>query len=85
MAETCELNIAPHSFYGYLADHISGHLAAVVPDLTIMECEVDDMPWRGEFFSHSTVIENGAKVIPDRPVWGVDAIEEAVRGRPWKG
>ena len=85
MAETFELNIAPHNFYGYLADHISGHLAAVVPNLKIMEYEVDDVPWRGEFFSHPTVIENGEMVVPDRPGWGVVVIEEAVRARPWKG
>ena len=85
MAETYELNIAPHNFYGCLADHISGSLAAVVPNLRIMEYEVDDVPWRDEFFSHPTVIENGAMVIPDRPGWGVDVVEAAVRARPWTG
>ena len=85
MAETYELNIAPHNFYGYLADHISGQFAAVIPNFRIMEFEVDDMPWRGEFFSHPTVIENGEMMIPDRPGWGVDIIEEAVRARPWQG
>ncbi len=85
MAETYELNVAPHNFYGYLADHISGHFAAVIPNLKIMEYEVDDMPWRGDFFTHATVVENGEMLIPDRPGWGVDVIEEAVRARPWKG
>ena len=85
MAETYETNIAPHNFYGALADHISGSLAAVVPNLRIMEYEVDDMPWRNEFFTHPTVIENGAMVIPDRPGWGTDVVEAAVRARPWKG
>ncbi len=56
-----------------------------MPNLKIMEYEVDDVPWRGEFFSHPTVIENGEMVVPDRPGWGVEVIEEAVRARPWKG
>lgn len=85
MAETYELNVAPHNFYGYLADHISGQFAAVIPNLKIMEYEVDDMPWRGEFFSHKTEIKDGHMIIPDRPGWGVDVIEEAVLARPWKG
>lgn len=85
MAEAYELNIAPHNFYGCLADHISGCLAAVVPNFRIMEYEVEDVPWREEFYSHPTVVENGEMVIPDRPGWGVDVIEAAVRARPWTG
>lgn len=85
MAETYELNVAPHNFYGYLADHISGHFAATIPNLKIMEYEVEDMPWRGDFYTHAPVIENGEMLIPDRPGWGTDVIEEAVRARPWQG
>jgi L-alanine-DL-glutamate epimerase-like enolase superfamily enzyme len=85
MAEVYETNIALHNFYGALADHISGSLAAVVPNFRIMEYEGDDVPWRHEFFSHPTVIENGAMVVPDRPGWGTDVVEEAVRARPWRG
>lgn len=83
MAETYELNVAPHNFYGYLGDHISAHFAAVVPNFKVMEFEVDDVPWRPEFYTHAPVIENGAFVVPDRPGWGTDVIEEAVRARPW--
>lgn len=82
-AETRETNIAPHNFYGALGDQISGMLAAVVPNLRQMEFEPDDVPWRNDFFSHPTVIENGQMLISDRPGWGVDVIEEAVRARPW--
>lgn len=85
MAETYELNVAPHNFYGYLADHISGHFAATIPNLKIMEYEVEDVPWRGDFYTHAPVIENGEMLIPDRPGWGTDIIEEAVRARPWQG
>lgn len=82
MAEAYELNVAPHNFYGYLGDHISGHFAASVPNFRIMEIEVDDVPWRGEFFTHAPVIKNGEFHIPDRPGWGTDVVEEAVRKRP---
>lgn len=82
MAEAYELNVAPHNFYGYLGDHISGHFAASVPNFRIMELEVDDVPWRGEFFTHAPVIENGEFHIPDRPGWGTDVIEAAVKKHP---
>ncbi len=85
MAETFELNIAPHNFYGALADCISAHFAAVTQNFRIMEYEVDDVPWRNEFFTHPPVIENGEMLVPDRPGWGTDVIEEAVRARPWAG
>ena len=85
MAETFELNVAPHNFYGYLADHISAQFAAVIPNFRIMEIEVDDVPWRGMFFSHAPEIVNGEFIVRNRPGWGIDVIEEAVQARPWKG
>jgi L-alanine-DL-glutamate epimerase-like enolase superfamily enzyme len=83
--DTYELNVAPHNFYGHLADHISAHFAAVTPNLRIMEMDVDDVPWKGEFVTHQPVIENGEFVIPDRPGWGTDVDEAAVRRRPPTG
>jgi L-alanine-DL-glutamate epimerase-like enolase superfamily enzyme len=85
MAESFELNVAPHNFYGALADCISAQFAAVVPNFRIMEYEVDDVLWRGEFFTHIPEIADGKMVVPDRPGWGTDVIEEAVRARSWKG
>ena len=35
MADTYEVNIAPHNFYGHLATMMSAHLAAVTPNLRI--------------------------------------------------
>lgn len=85
MAETYELNVAPHNFYGYLADHISAQFAAVVPNFRIMEYEVDDVPWRGEFYTHAPEIKNDVLTVSDRPGWGTDVIEQAVLARPWTG
>ncbi|KGM36039.1 mandelate racemase/muconate lactonizing enzyme family protein [Inquilinus limosus] len=82
MAEAYEVNVAPHNFYGHLADHISAHFAAAVPNLRIMEIDIDDVPWKGEFVTHQPVIENGELVVPDRPGWGTDVDEAAVRRRP---
>jgi galactonate dehydratase len=40
-AEAFEVNIAPHNFYGHLATMMNAHFAAAVPNLRIMEIEID--------------------------------------------
>ncbi len=82
MADAYEVNVAPHNFYGHLADHISAHFAALVPNLRIMEIDIDDVPWKGEFVTHQPVIENGEMIVPTRPGWGTDVDEAAVRRHP---
>jgi galactonate dehydratase len=82
LADTYEINVAPHNFYGHLADHISAHFAAIIPNLRIMEMDIDDVPWKGEFVTHQPVIENGEFVVPSRPGWGTDVDEAAIRRRP---
>lgn len=81
-AEMYEVNVAPHNFYGHLADHISAHFAAVTPNFRIMEMDIDDVPWKGELVTHPPVIENGDFIVPDRPGWGTDVDEKAVARHP---
>ena len=47
MAEAYEINIAPHNYYSHLADLQSLHLCAVLPNVRIMEIDIDDVPWKG--------------------------------------
>jgi len=83
LAETYEVNIAPHNYCaGMLGDIISSHFAAAAPNLRLMEIDVDDVPWKAEFLTRPTVIENGELVVPDGPGWGTDVDEAAVRARP---
>ena len=48
MAEAYEINIAPHNYYSHLADLHSLHLCAVLPNVRIMEIDIDDVPWKGD-------------------------------------
>jgi len=84
MAETFEVNVAPHNFYGHLCSYHSAHFSAAVPNFRIMEIDIDSTPWRDEFVTHPPVIEDGEFVLPDRPGWGTDVNEAAVRARPPK-
>jgi len=84
-AEAHEVTVAPHNFYGHLCTMMNAHFAAAVPHLRIMEIDIDRLPWDPELFTHLPSIEDGYLVVPDRPGWGTEPNEEAVRARPPKG
>jgi galactonate dehydratase len=84
MADVYEMNVAPHNFYGHLSSVISAHFCAAVPNMRIMETDVDAVPWRDELVDIPPVIENGEFILPTRPGWGVEVNEAAVRAHPPK-
>ncbi|MCH9674088.1 MAG: mandelate racemase/muconate lactonizing enzyme family protein [Gammaproteobacteria bacterium] len=81
-AEAHEVNVAPHNFYGHLCSMMNAHFSAAVPHLRIMEIDIDRIAWDDEIFSHAPVIEDGHLVVPDRPGWGTEPNEEAIRAHP---
>lgn len=83
-AEAHEINIAPHNFYGHLATMMNAHFAAAVPNLRIVEDDIDRLPWDSEIFPHEPVIKDSHLVLPDTPGWGCDPDEDAIRARPLK-
>jgi L-alanine-DL-glutamate epimerase-like enolase superfamily enzyme len=83
-AEAHEVNVAPHNFYGHLSTMMNAHFAAAVPNLRIMEIDIDRLPWDDELFTRKPPIENGHLVIPDTPGWGTEPIEDAIRAHPPK-
>ncbi len=84
LAESYELNIAPHNYYSHLSTMHSAHLCACVPNVRIMEIDIDDVPWKDELVDHPPVIENGELVIPTRPGWGVNLNEDVARTHVWE-
>jgi L-alanine-DL-glutamate epimerase-like enolase superfamily enzyme len=82
LAEAHAVNVAPHNFYGHLATHTSLHFAAAVPNLHVLELEVDDVPWHADLVTHPVVVEDGHALVPDRPGWGCDVDEAALAERP---
>jgi galactonate dehydratase len=84
MAEAYEVNVAPHNYHGHLASAIAAHFCAVVPNIRVMETDIDSAPWRDELFVQQVVIDNGDFVIPTGPGWGIDVNEAGVRKHPPK-
>jgi L-alanine-DL-glutamate epimerase-like enolase superfamily enzyme len=84
-AEAHEINVAPHNFYGHLCTMMNAHFAAAVPNLRIMETDIDRIAWDHELFDHVPEFVDGHLVMPDRPGWGIVPNEEAIRSHPPKG
>ena len=51
-AEAHEVNVAPHNFYGHLCTMMNAHFSAAVPNLRIMETDIDRIAWDHELFDH---------------------------------
>jgi L-alanine-DL-glutamate epimerase-like enolase superfamily enzyme len=83
-AEAHEVNVAPHNFYGHLSTMMNAHFAAAVPNLRIMETDIDRIAWDDELFTHVPTIEDGHLVMPDRPGWGTEPNEDGLRAHPPK-
>ncbi len=83
LAETFEVNCAPHNYYSHLATFISAQWCAAIPNVRILEVDVDDVPWREELTTAVPQIANGMLTIPSGPGWGADVNEDVLQEHPW--
>jgi L-alanine-DL-glutamate epimerase-like enolase superfamily enzyme len=78
LAETFEVNCAPHNYYSHLATFISAQWCAAIPNVRIL-----DVPWRETLTTAVPQIEDGVLRIPAGPGWGVDVNEDVLGEHPW--
>ena len=83
LANVFQLNVAPHNYYSHLATHMSASLCAVLPNVRIMEIDIDDVPWKDDLTTHVPDIVDGYMKIPTRPGWGTELNEEAIKAHLW--
>jgi L-alanine-DL-glutamate epimerase-like enolase superfamily enzyme len=83
LAETFEVNCAPHNYYSHLATFISAQWCAAVPNVRMLEVDVDDVPWREELTTAVPQIAGGKLTIPTGAGWGADVNEDVLRAHPW--
>ena len=84
MADAYELTVAPHNYYSHLADLHSMHLCAVLPNVRIMEIDIDDVPWKKDLVTVPPTIEDGHILLPTGPGWGSDIDEDVLRAHAWE-
>ena len=82
MADTYEINVAPHNFYGPLATMMNAHFCAVVPNLCNMETDPDTVPWHDDRVTVKPAIKDGYIPLPTGPVWSTEIDEAVVRAHP---
>jgi galactonate dehydratase len=85
LADTYDVNVAPHNFYSPLATAMSAHFCAAIPNLRIMEIDPDVVPWYYDFVTVPPQIEGGHLTVPTGPGWGTEVNEEAIRAHPYVG
>jgi galactonate dehydratase len=83
LAETFEVNCAPHNYYSHLATFIAAQWCAAIPNARILEFDVDDVPWRDELITAVPKIVNGEIRVPGGPGWGVEVNEDVLAEHPW--
>ncbi|MDE0086434.1 MAG: mandelate racemase/muconate lactonizing enzyme family protein [Candidatus Poribacteria bacterium] len=83
LADVYQFNVAPHNYYSHLATYISASLCAVLPNVRIMEVDIDDVPWKDDLTTRPPEIVDGYMKIPTRPGWGTELNEEVVKAHLW--
>ena len=53
LAATFQHNIAPHNHYSHLSTYMSAAVCASLPNVRIMEIDIDDVPWKDELVSQA--------------------------------
>ncbi len=85
LAETHEINVAPHNYNGHLSSFQALNFVASVSNVKIMESDPDAAPIRDELFTVLPEIREGQMTIPHRPGWGTELNEKAARAHAWEG
>ena len=65
------------------ATFTSVQLCACVPNVRIMETDVDSVPWRDDLVTELPEIDEGHVILPSRPGWGTDLNEKELAKHPW--
>ncbi len=84
LADVYQLNMAPHNYYSHLSSFMSASLCAVLPNVHIMEIDVDDVPWKDDLVTVQPQIESGDMIVPSGPGWGTDLNWERALEHPWR-
>ena len=84
LAEVYQLNVAPHNYYSHLSSFMGASLCAVVPNVHIMEIDVDDVPWKEEIVTQVPEVEQGMMRVPTAPGWGTELNWQEVLKHPWR-
>jgi galactonate dehydratase len=81
-AEVHGRNVAVHNCYSPLATLMGAAFCASVPNLQMLELDVDGVPWQNDFLTCAPMVRDGYVELPSGPGWGTEIDEAAVRAHP---
>ncbi len=84
LAQVFEFNVAPHNYYSHLSTFISASLCGVLPNVRIMETDVDALPLKDKLVTNVPKIVNGYMEMPTGLGWGTTIVEEVARAHSWQ-
>ncbi|MFA9517446.1 enolase C-terminal domain-like protein [Halopenitus sp. H-Gu1] len=61
---------------------MNAHWAAAVPNLRIMETDIERLPWDDDVFTTAPDYQNGKLQLPDDPGWECEPDEAALEEHP---
>jgi L-alanine-DL-glutamate epimerase-like enolase superfamily enzyme len=76
---------SPHNYMSPLGTMINAQLCAAMPNLEILEIDMDDVPWKWDLIDQELEIVDGELVVPSRPGLGANIVEEVVARHPLPG
>ncbi|MBN8891164.1 MAG: hypothetical protein ABS99_01130 [Acetobacteraceae bacterium SCN 69-10] len=85
LADTYEVNVAPHNFNGHLGTLMSAHFCAAVPNFRVMEIDIEDVPWKDDTVTVPPRVEAGELLIPTGIGWGAEVNEAVLAAHPVRG
>ena len=84
MAHTRFLPVAPHNPTGPVMNAMTLHLAASIPNFSIFETVMIDVPWRRDLVSETLEFRDGHLMVPTAPGLGVVLNEDACAKFPYE-
>ena len=83
LAEVFQHNVAPHNYYSHMSTFISAALCASLPNVRIMEIDIDDIEWKDDLTTVKPEIIDGYMKLPTGPGWGIELNEDVALEHPW--
>jgi len=83
LADMYETMVSPHNYYSHLSTFMSAHLCASVPNVKIMETDVDSVPWRDDIITELPDIKDAYINLPKKPGIGAELNEREIARHPW--
>lgn len=82
MAETYNIQVAPHNPNGPLSTLASAHVCATLPNFFRQEFMFNDVPWRDKVISRPLPVRDGYLLLDETPGLGVELIDEEMAAHP---